>query len=109
MFAKGAGEVMGAVKLRFCAEVEVVALLVVQHRIDCCNARDTYRSRWQTRIAVGVERSVVAQVLKEYAGQREVADGILYGRARLQRHTFTQAVDIYARNLGISPLFLVSS
>ena len=98
MLAEGLCEVVCAVKLGLCTEVEVAALLVVQHSVYSGNARYADRCWWQSRVAIGVERGVVAQVFVEYAGKREVADGILYSWARLQRHTFAQTVYVHTRD-----------
>ena len=109
VFAQGAGEIVGAVKLRFCTEVEVFALFVVQRGIYSSYARNANRCWWQTLIAICIKWRVHAQVAVEDAGEREsprayfTVGQACRGIRLFKRFIYTPAIR------GISPLFLVSS
>ena len=79
----GYGKIVRAREIFFCAHIDIVVRVVIQHGVNACNAGDADRSRRQTDIAVGIVRRIHLQMLVEHSLDGEVTHSKDDGRVTL--------------------------
>ena len=89
---------MRIVQLGAGAHEEIVRLRSIKHHVDSSRRRASNRSRRQTGIDIGVIRRINGKMAIKDPFEFEIPYRILDGRARLQQHSFMEAVEIQTGN-----------
>ncbi len=90
------GKVVVAGKVLLGTHIYIIMVGRIEHIVDSCTRRHTYRARRQSLDAIGIVRGRHLEVFAPDSAQREVAHGIFHGRVGLEAYPFLEPVEVKA-------------